>query len=91
MAGISGAGESDRPGFRLKLAFGPSLAVASAEEPAMEPSVDSDDCSVADMPSVLAEPVVMKTGVFGTVTPVLSTLPERAPNSARALDSERDA
>jgi hypothetical protein len=33
----------------------------------------------------------MNTGVFGTVMPALSTLLERAPNSARALDSERDA
>ena len=40
---------------------------------------------------VPAEPVVMNTGVFGTVMPALSTLVERAPNSARALDSGRDA
>jgi hypothetical protein len=38
---------------------------------------------------VPAEPVVMNTGVFGTVTPALSASVERVPNSARVLDGER--
>jgi hypothetical protein len=100
IAGISEAEEGDRPVFRLGLVFGPSAAGASAGDPVMDASVGSN--GVADVPwaasipteaplFVPAEPVVMNTGVLGTVMPALSTLLERGPNSARALDSERDA
>jgi hypothetical protein len=102
MPGISEAEEGDRPMFRLELVFGPSATVASGEDPMMDASIGSDEDNTADVPwtasvpaeaplFVPAEPVVMNTGVLGTVRPVLSTPVEGVPNSARALDSERDA
>lgn len=98
IADMSGAEDGERPVLRLESLLRPSAAVTSAEEPESDPSLGS----VADVPGSAsaaaeaplftpADPVVMNTGVFGTVTPALSAPAERSPNSARALDSERDA
>jgi hypothetical protein len=101
MAGISGAEDCDRLVMGSEPSLGPSAGVAAGEKPVRD-SVDSVEVNVADVPGIAsvradappvtpAEPVVMNTGSFGTVTPGLSATIGRAPNSARALDSERTA